>query len=101
MLAYLGSGIAYTTAHVLIAAAMAAIVLIVFMELDRGKSLLWVFAGAGFFWLALLFVLTAADYLTRYSFAPELIQFGSQAADLISPNSRPTLRQDAPAFSVT
>ena len=69
-LAYLGSGMGYTTAHVLIAAAMAAIVLIVFMELDRGKSLLWVFAGAGFFWLALLFVLTAADYLTRYNFAP-------------------------------
>jgi cytochrome c oxidase subunit 4 len=68
--AYLGAGMGVTTAHVLIAAAMAAIVLIVFMELDRGKSLLWVFAGAGFFWLALLFVLTAADYLTRYSFAP-------------------------------
>jgi cytochrome c oxidase subunit 4 len=68
--AYLGSGMTYTTAHVLIAAAMAAIVLIVFMELDRRQSLLWVFAGAGFFWLALLFVLTATDYLTRYSFAP-------------------------------
>jgi cytochrome c oxidase subunit IV len=69
-LAYLGSGIVYATAHVLIAAAMAAIVLVVFMELDRRRSLLWVFAGAGFFWLALLFTLTAADYLTRYSFAP-------------------------------
>ena len=68
--AYLGSGMGFATAHVVIAAAMAAIVLIVFMELDRGKSLLWVFAGAGFFWLALLFVLTATDYLTRYSFAP-------------------------------
>lgn len=69
-LAYLGTGMAVTTGHVLIAAVMAAIVLIVFMELDRGKSLLWAFAGAGFFWLALLFVLTAADYLTRYNFAP-------------------------------
>lgn len=57
-------------AHIAIAATMAAVVLIVFMELDRGVSLFWVFAGAGFFWLALLFVLTAADYLTRYSFAP-------------------------------
>lgn len=69
-LAYLGTGMAFATGHVLIAATMAAIVLIVFMELDRGRSLLWVFAGAGFFWLALLFVLTAADYLTRYNFAP-------------------------------
>ena len=68
--AYLGSGMGIATAHVAIAAAMAAIVLIVFMELDRRRSLLWVFAGAGFFWLALLFVLTAADYLTRYNFAP-------------------------------
>lgn len=68
--AYLGSGALYGAAHVLIAVAMASIVLIVFMELDRGKSLLWVFAGAGFFWLALLFTLTAADYLTRYNFAP-------------------------------
>lgn len=68
--AYLGSGALYSAGHVVIAALMAAIVLIVFMELDRRKSLLWVFAGAGFFWLALLFVLTAADYLTRYNFAP-------------------------------
>jgi predicted MFS family arabinose efflux permease len=36
----------------------------------RRRSLLWVFAGAGFFWLALLFTLTPADYLTRYNFAP-------------------------------
>ena len=49
---------------------MAAMVLVIFMELDRGVSLFWVFAGAGFFWLAMLFVLTAADYVTRYSFAP-------------------------------
>jgi len=69
-LAYLGTGAMYTSAHILIAAGMALIVLIVFMELDRRASLLWVFAGAGFFWLALLFILTGADYLTRYNFAP-------------------------------
>jgi cytochrome c oxidase subunit 4 len=69
-LAFLGAGAICTAGHVVIAAAMALIVLIVFMELDRGLSLLWVAAGAGFFWLALLFILSAADYLTRYSFAP-------------------------------
>ena len=69
-LAYLGSGALVTAGHVVVSACMAAIVMIVFMELDRSASLLWVFAGAGFFWLALLFVLGAADYLTRYSFAP-------------------------------
>ncbi|HEX3882629.1 MAG TPA: hypothetical protein VHW66_08230 [Stellaceae bacterium] len=69
-LAYLGTGAIYATGHVVIAACMALIVLIVFMELDRGASLLWFAAGTGFFWLALLFVLSAADYLTRYNFAP-------------------------------
>ena len=69
-LAFLGLGNFAPLAHVGVAAVMAAMVLVVFMELDRGASLFWVFAGAGFFWLAILFALTAADYLTRYSFAP-------------------------------
>lgn len=69
-LAFIGLGALAPFAHIAVAATMAAIVLVIFMELDRGVSLFWVFAGAGFFWLALLFVLTAADYLTRYSFAP-------------------------------
>lgn len=68
-LAYVGLGIAAPAVHVVVAVAMAALVLVIFMELDRGASLFWVFAGAGFFWLAILFALTAADYLTRYSFA--------------------------------
>ena len=69
-LAFLNLGSLAPLVHVAIAAAMAAMVLVVFMELDRGASLFWVFAGAGFFWLAILFALTATDYLTRYSFAP-------------------------------
>lgn len=69
-LAFVGLGALAPLAHFAVAAAMAVLVLVVFMELDRGVSLFWVFAGAGFFWLALLFVLTATDYLTRYSFAP-------------------------------
>ena len=69
-LAYVGLGIAAPAVHVVVAVAMAALVLVIFMELDRGASLFWVFAGAGFFWLAILFALTAADYFTRYSFAP-------------------------------
>ena len=69
-LAYVGLGSAAPAIHIAIAVAMSALVLLVFMELDRGASLFWVFASAGFFWLAILFALTAADYLTRYSFAP-------------------------------
>jgi len=36
----------------------------------QSMTLRWVFVGAGFFWLAMLLGLTAADYLTRYSYAP-------------------------------
>lgn len=69
-LAFIGLDSFAPVAHGLLAAAMALIVLAVFMELDRGASLFWVFAGAGFLWLWILFFLTAADYLTRYSYAP-------------------------------
>jgi len=69
-LAFVGLSVLAPVAHIAVAATMAVTVLVIFMELDRGVSLFWVFAGAGFFWLALLFVLTAADYLTRYSFTP-------------------------------
>lgn len=69
-LAFAGLGIAAPAIHLVVAVAMAALVLVVFMELDRGASLFWVFAGAGFFWLAILFALTAADYMTRYNYAP-------------------------------
>jgi len=68
--AYVGLGVAAPAIHLVVAAVMAALVLLVFMELGRGASLFWVFAGAGFFWLLILFALTAADYLTRFSFAP-------------------------------
>lgn len=68
-LAFVGLSALAPLVHVAVAATMAAIVLVVFMELDRGAALFWVFAGAGFFWLAILFALTAADYLTRYNFA--------------------------------
>ena len=36
-----------------------------FMELCRHRGVVWLFAGAGFFWLAIAGVLTFADYLTR------------------------------------
>jgi cytochrome c oxidase subunit 4 len=48
-----------------IAAIKAAIVLFVFMELTRGPVLTRIFAGAGAFWLMILFGLSSTDYLTR------------------------------------
>jgi cytochrome c oxidase subunit 4 len=48
-----------------IASAKTALVLVVFMKLTRGPHLTWAFAGAGLFWLAILFALASTDYLTR------------------------------------
>jgi caa(3)-type oxidase subunit IV len=53
-----------------VAVTMALVLLVVFMELGRGASLLGVFAGACFFWIAILFGLTAADYVARFGFPP-------------------------------
>jgi cytochrome c oxidase subunit 4 len=51
-----------------IGAAKAAIVLLVFMELAPGHSLKLIFAGAGLFWLIILFGLSFTDYTTRTGF---------------------------------
>jgi cytochrome c oxidase subunit 4 len=48
-----------------IAAAKALLVLIVFMELKAGSSLIRAAAAAGFFWLAIMIALTTADYTHR------------------------------------
>jgi cytochrome c oxidase subunit 4 len=37
-----------------------------FMELRKGGGRLWLFAGAGFFWLLILVGLSLGDYLTRF-----------------------------------
>jgi len=47
------------------AAAKALLVLIVFMELKTGSSLIRTAAAAGFFWLAIMIALTTADYTHR------------------------------------
>lgn len=69
-IAHLGLGSLTTAANLAVAMVMALTVLGVFMELKSRASLFWIFAGAGFFWLAILFGLIAVDYLTRYSYAP-------------------------------
>lgn len=48
-----------------IAAAKMLLVFLFFMELWYQRGLIRVFAAAGFFWLAIIAVLTACDYLTR------------------------------------
>jgi len=48
-----------------IATCKALLVILFFMHVRYSPRLTWVFVGAGFFWLVILFVFTAADYLTR------------------------------------
>jgi cytochrome c oxidase subunit 4 len=43
----------------------ALLVILYFMHIRFSTRLTWVFAGAGFFWLAILISLTMADILTR------------------------------------
>lgn len=58
----------------LIAATKALIVAAVFMELREQGGLMIAFAGAGFFWLAILIWLAGTDFTTRSQFPPPLAQ---------------------------
>jgi cytochrome c oxidase subunit 4 len=48
-----------------IAVTKALLVILFFMHVRWSSRLTWVVAGAGFFWLLILFSLTMADYMTR------------------------------------
>jgi cytochrome c oxidase subunit IV len=63
--AYLGLGMYGPVIEFCIAATQAAIIFILFMRLKGPPSLMWIFAGAGFFWLTFLYGLSAMDYATR------------------------------------
>jgi cytochrome c oxidase subunit 4 len=49
------------------AAAKALLIMAVFMQLARRSGLMRIVAATGFLWLAFLFTLSLADYLTRAS----------------------------------
>ncbi len=54
-----------TPVSIFIAVVKALLVLLFFMHVKRGTRLTWVFAGVGFYWLAILIVLLMGDVLTR------------------------------------
>lgn len=58
-----------TLTAVVIAVVKTVLVVLYFMHLRYSSRLIWVFAGAGFFWLAILVTLTMSDVLTRSWFA--------------------------------
>lgn len=51
--------------ELLVVTAMAALVILVSMEVIREKPLVRLFAGIGFVWVAILFAMTLTDYLAR------------------------------------
>ncbi|MGI8525128.1 MAG: cytochrome C oxidase subunit IV family protein [Pseudolabrys sp.] len=68
--AYLPIGKFNTVLALVIATTKALVVAAIFMELRERKPLTFAFAGAGFFWLAILLWLALADYVTRPNFPP-------------------------------
>lgn len=48
-----------------IAAVKAFLILLYFMHVRYSSHIAWIYAGAGFFWLLILIVLTMSDYLSR------------------------------------
>jgi cytochrome c oxidase subunit 4 len=58
---------ANTVVALTIAVIKATLVVLYFMHVRYSTRLTWVIVVAGFFWLAILFALTMADYLSRSS----------------------------------
>lgn len=54
-----------TVVALVIAAIKATLVVLYFMHIRYGPRLQWIFAAAGFMWLAILIVLTLADVASR------------------------------------
>ena len=63
--AFLSLGVMNTPVALAIAIFKASLVVLFFMHVKYNTPLMWVFAGAGFFWLIILFALTMQDYVSR------------------------------------
>jgi cytochrome c oxidase subunit 4 len=63
--AYLDLGVFNFLITMAIATAKAVLIALIFMHVLYSERLVWLFAGAGFFWLAILIGLALNDYFTR------------------------------------
>ncbi len=68
--AYLPLGSANTVVALAIATAKSLLIAAIFMELRERSGMMIAFAGAGFFWFAIMLWLAFADYMTRADFPP-------------------------------
>jgi cytochrome c oxidase subunit 4 len=64
-LAFVPMGRVNVVVALAIAVTMAALVITSFMKLHRATPLTWAAAATGLAWLAILFILSGTDYLTR------------------------------------
>ena len=64
-IAYLNLGPFNTVASTAISVASTTLIILFFMHVRYSQPLLWVFVGAGFFWLGIMFVLALSDFMTR------------------------------------
>jgi len=65
VIAYIHLGKLNVIAALTIAFVKAVIIVLYFMHVRYSSRLLWIFVGAGFFWLLILFSLSFSDFLTR------------------------------------
>ena len=65
LVAFVELGPLNTPLALAIAIFKASIVVLFFMHVRYNSPLMWVFAGAGFFWLLILLALTMQDYVSR------------------------------------
>jgi cytochrome c oxidase subunit 4 len=74
LMALLGATVAIAYIHlgklnIIVALTIAVIkmtlIILYFMHVRYSSRILWVFVGAGFFWLMILFALSFSDFLTR------------------------------------
>ena len=63
--AFVELGALNTPLALAIAIFKASLVVLFFMHVRYNTPLMWVFAGAGFFWLLIMFALTMQDYVSR------------------------------------
>ena len=63
--AYIDLGPFNTIFAMSIGLAKAVLILLFFMHVRYSPPMLWLFVGAGFFWLGIMLVLAMSDYMTR------------------------------------
>jgi cytochrome c oxidase subunit 4 len=63
--AYVDLGQLNLAAAMAIAVGKAVLIILFFMHVRYGRNLTWVFAAAGFFWLAILLTMAMSDYASR------------------------------------